>query len=48
MLVCKAVSTPLSVLEKLAKNVGDLLDSETATRYRSIVGGLQLRNSYQS
>jgi hypothetical protein len=29
------------VSEKLAMNVGDVLDGETSTRYKSIVGGLQ-------
>lgn len=38
---CKPMPTPLAVSEKLALGVGDLLDSETATQYRSIVGGLQ-------
>ena len=38
---CKAVSTPMAVSEKLTKNVGDPLDNNTATKYRSLVGGLQ-------
>ena len=38
---CKAVSTPMAVFEKLTKNIGDPLDNNTATKYRSLVGGLQ-------
>jgi len=38
---CKPMHTPMALSEKLAVHLGDLLDSETATRYRSIVGGLQ-------
>ena len=38
---CKAVSTPMTVSEKLTKNIGDPLDNNTATKYRSLVGGLQ-------
>lgn len=38
---CKPVTTPMVVSEKLAMNVGDVLDGETSTRYKSIVGGLQ-------
>ena len=38
---CKPMPTPLSVSEKLSATVGDILDDVTATRYRSIVGGLQ-------
>ena len=38
---CKPMPTPLFVSEKLSATVGDILDDVTATRYRSIVGGLQ-------
>jgi len=38
---CRPVSTPLSVTEHLAREVGTPLGVEDATRYRSIVGGLQ-------
>ena len=31
----------MAVSEKLTKNVGDPLDNNTATKYRSLVGGLQ-------
>jgi histone deacetylase 1/2 len=40
MHTCKASPTPLSPSEKLSK-VGELLGSDEATRYRSIVGALQ-------
>lgn len=38
---CKPMNTPLSVSEKLAAHVGNPLDDVAATKYRSIVGGLQ-------
>ena len=37
----KAVDTPLSVSEKLSVTDGTKLESEDATRYRSLVGALQ-------
>jgi histone deacetylase 1/2 len=41
MQICKAVDTPLSVADKLSLTDGEVLNSEDATRYRSIVGALQ-------
>jgi histone deacetylase 1/2 len=41
MQICKAVDTPLSVVDKLSLTDGEVLSSEDATRYRSIVGALQ-------
>jgi hypothetical protein len=41
MRTCKPASTPLSLMEKLSKEDGQLLSSEDATKYRSIVGALQ-------
>lgn len=41
LLDCKPMNTPMTSSEKLAKGTGELLDSDMATRYRSIVGGLQ-------
>jgi hypothetical protein len=38
---CKAVKTPLSKAEKLVIGTGTALTDEEATKYRSIVGGLQ-------
>ena len=38
---CKPAPTPMVTSEKLTRQDGDPLDSATATRYRSIVGGLQ-------
>jgi histone deacetylase 1/2 len=38
---CKMSSTPLVATEKLSREGGDLLSSDDATRYRSIVGALQ-------
>ena len=38
---CRPTSTPLSATEHLAREVGTPLGVEDATRYRSIVGGLQ-------
>lgn len=41
MYQCKAVNTPMSISEKLTRLEGSSLNSEEATRYRSIVGALQ-------
>lgn len=41
MSLCKPVSTPLSVSEKLSVTCGLELGPEDSTRYRSIVGALQ-------
>lgn len=41
MQLCKPVSTPLPVSEKLSLHDGEKLNSEDATRYTSIVGALQ-------
>jgi histone deacetylase 1/2 len=41
MQICKAVDTPLSVVDKLSLTDGEVLSSEDATRYRSIIGALQ-------
>jgi hypothetical protein len=41
MINCKPCTTPLSTSGKLKIGSGDLLSSEDATRYRSIVGALQ-------
>jgi hypothetical protein len=41
MVSCKPVSTPLATSTKLSTHDGDLLSSEDATKYRSIVGALQ-------
>jgi histone deacetylase 1/2 len=38
---CRPVTTPMSVSAKLTKDQGDLLSSEDAFKYRSLVGGLQ-------
>ena len=38
---CKSVSTPISTSEKLTIQTGEVLGSEDATNYRSIVGALQ-------
>ena len=40
LLQCKPTNTPLSVSEKLSAHVGEPLNAEGATKYRSIVGGL--------
>ncbi|KAK1610461.1 hypothetical protein QYE76_034134 [Lolium multiflorum] len=42
MKMCKPVDTPLSVSEKLSVMDGEVLSSEDSTRYRSIVGALQI------
>jgi histone deacetylase 1/2 len=42
MQICKVVDTPLSVADKLSVTDGEVLNSEDATRYRSIVGALQI------
>jgi hypothetical protein len=41
MINCKPCTTPLSTSEKMKIGSGDLLSSEDATQYRSIVGALQ-------
>jgi histone deacetylase 1/2 len=41
MLKCKHATTPMSVTDRLSALDGDLLTSDDATEYRSIVGGLQ-------
>jgi histone deacetylase 1/2 len=41
MIKCKISPTPLSATEKLSREDGTLLSAKDATRYRSIVGGLQ-------
>lgn len=41
MLGCKPMATPLSTSEKLSLHAGEILGPEDATKYRSIVGGLQ-------
>jgi histone deacetylase 1/2 len=41
MLECKHASTPMSATDRLSAFDGDLLTSDDATEYRSIVGGLQ-------
>jgi histone deacetylase 1/2 len=41
MLQCQPMLTPMTASERLTSTGGDLLSSEDATTYRSIVGGLQ-------
>jgi histone deacetylase 1/2 len=41
MLKCSPVTTPMSASERLCSADGDVLSSEDATTYRSLVGGLQ-------
>jgi hypothetical protein len=41
MMKCKPVNTLLAILEKLSAYEGEVLGSNDATNYRSIVGGLQ-------
>jgi hypothetical protein len=41
MLPASSVATPMVPTEKIASSDGDLLSSDDATRYRSVVGGLQ-------
>jgi hypothetical protein len=41
MTSCKPTPTPLSTSEKLSVHVGEVLGPDDATKYRSIVGGLQ-------
>jgi histone deacetylase 1/2 len=41
MLKCSPAPTPMTVSDKLSNSDGDLLSAEDATKYRSIVGGLQ-------
>jgi hypothetical protein len=38
---CKSVSTPLATTGKFSVTVGEPLEEEEASQYRSIVGGLQ-------
>jgi histone deacetylase 1/2 len=41
MLKCNPVTTPMSSSERLCSTDGDIMSSEEATRYHSLVGGLQ-------
>jgi histone deacetylase 1/2 len=41
MLKCTPATTPMTVVDKLSANEGPLLSDDDATRYRSVVGGLQ-------
>jgi histone deacetylase 1/2 len=41
MLKCARATTPMSATDQLSADAGELLSSEDATEYRSIVGGLQ-------
>jgi histone deacetylase 1/2 len=41
MLKCKTATTPMSATDRLSALDGDLLSSDDATEYRSLVGGLQ-------
>jgi histone deacetylase 1/2 len=41
MKICKQSPTPLAPSENLSKEDGELLSSEDATKYRSVVGALQ-------
>ncbi|KAI3509338.1 hypothetical protein L1887_24546 [Cichorium endivia] len=41
MMNCKSVSTPMSVTDKLAQDLGTPLNDEDTFKYRSMVGGLQ-------
>jgi histone deacetylase 1/2 len=41
MLKCAPASTPMTVTDRLSAHEGTLLTADEATRYRSIVGGLQ-------
>jgi hypothetical protein len=41
MLKCTPVTSPMSSSERLCSADGDVLSSEEATTYRSLVGGLQ-------
>jgi histone deacetylase 1/2 len=41
MLKCKTATTPMSATNRLSALDGDLLSSDNATEYRSLVGGLQ-------
>jgi hypothetical protein len=38
---CKAVSTPMSVTDKLSRESGQALSADDTLKYRSMVGGLQ-------
>jgi histone deacetylase 1/2 len=41
MLKCTPASTPMTVVDRLSAHEGVLLSADEATRYRSVVGGLQ-------
>jgi hypothetical protein len=41
MLKCTPTSTPMTVVDKLSAHEGTILSIVDATRYRSVVGGLQ-------
>lgn len=41
MMNCKSISTPMSVTDKLAQDLGRPLSDEDVFKYRSLVGGLQ-------
>jgi hypothetical protein len=41
MLKCKDATTPMSATNRLTTLAGDLLSSDDATAYRTLVGGLQ-------
>jgi histone deacetylase 1/2 len=41
MHTCKAMNTPMASTEKLSIEQGSVLEQEDATKYRSVVGGLQ-------
>jgi histone deacetylase 1/2 len=41
MLKCKTAPTPMSATDRLSALDGDLISSDDATEYRSLVGGLQ-------
>jgi histone deacetylase 1/2 len=41
MLECKTSTTHMSATDRLSALAGDLLSSDDATEYRSLVGGLQ-------
>lgn len=46
MMLCKPSPTPLSTTEKLSRFEGDPLNSKDSTRYRSVVGGPSIFDSY--
>ncbi|XP_023741339.1 uncharacterized mitochondrial protein AtMg00810-like [Lactuca sativa] len=41
MMNCKSISTPMSVTDKLAQDLGRPLSDEDDFKYRSLVGGLE-------